>query len=145
MSTDYEILLMFAQQEDAGAIEVSLMEYFKQFEAGKQEYVSFQPIATCGFYCDYVKNLNQSDFVEYVKNIKWRNDDHVFLAISSNADPFEICIASPWAHKKTTTMDDGRYEREKLNGICQCRRPFMVRFKTHTGTICGSCGKTTNA
>lgn len=45
-----------------------------------------------------MKNLEQSEFVEYAKNMNWRSDDHLFLAVGSNSDPFEVCIVSPMKH-----------------------------------------------
>lgn len=93
MSVSYKILLMCAEQEDQADIHKQLMDYFRIHEPGAKEYVVFEPIAAQGFFCDYVKDLEQSKFVDYVKNMSWRNDDYVFLAVSSNSDPFEVCIA----------------------------------------------------
>lgn len=94
MSVDYKILLMCAQQEDQADIHRQLIDYFRIHEPGKEAHVVFESIAGQGFFCDYVKNLEQSEFVEYVKTMNWHNDDHLFLAISSNGDPFEVYIAA---------------------------------------------------
>jgi hypothetical protein len=95
MSVDFKVLLLCCTQEDQNYIHTQLMDYFRIHQPGAEDYVVFEPISGQGFFCDYIKNLDSPTFIEYVKNISWHNSDYLFLAISSNSDPFEVCISFP--------------------------------------------------